>query len=80
MSTSLKNKLKLARKVVSLSQSQASKAWDIPLATLQGWERNKSTPRGIHLTLLVAMLDGIIASSAGPKPPPARSQSLRKHG
>ncbi len=61
MSEELKSKLKLTRAKLGLSQSQAAKAWGIPLRTLIGWENDARTPRGFALTQLNAMLDGLLA-------------------
>lgn len=60
MSEELKNRLKMARSHLRLSQSQASKVWGIPLRSLQNWEIDKATPRGYALTQLNAMLDAVL--------------------
>jgi DNA-binding transcriptional regulator YiaG len=62
MSEELKGKLKAARAKLNLSQSQAAEAWGVPVRTLQGWERNQSTPRGFAFRALVEKLDAILAS------------------
>ena len=62
MSEELQRKLKTAREKAGLSQSQASKAWGIPLKTLQHWEQNQATPRGFALRALEEKLDAILAS------------------
>lgn len=61
MSEELKNKLKAARAKLGLSQSQASKAWGIPLKTLQSWEIDRNTPQGFTLTAINEKLDAILA-------------------
>lgn len=61
MSEELKIKLKAVRAKLGLSQSQAAKAWGIPLRTLIGWENDQRTPRGFALTQLNALLDTAMA-------------------
>lgn len=61
MSEELATKLKAARERLNLSQSQASKAWGIPLKTLQSWEQDNSTPRGFALKVLEEKLDAILS-------------------
>jgi DNA-binding transcriptional regulator YiaG len=63
MSQELASKLKEAREKLGLSQSQAAKAWDIPLSTLQHWEQDERTPRGLALRLLMEKLDAILVGS-----------------
>lgn len=60
MSEELRRKLKAARAKLGLSQSQAAKAWGVPLNTLQKWERDGATPRGLALKMLLEKLDSII--------------------
>jgi len=62
MSKDLARKLKEARAHLKLSQSQAAKAWDIPLSTLQKWENDAATPRGFAFRALEAKLDEILRS------------------
>lgn len=62
MSEELATKLKAARAKLGLSQSQASKAWEIQLRTLQKWEIDAATPRGFALKALTEKLDAILAS------------------
>lgn len=62
MSESLARKLKQARTRLNLSQSQAAKAWDIPLPTLRKWEQNAATPRGFAFRALEVKLDAILKS------------------
>lgn len=61
MSEELQRKLKAAREKAGLSQSQASEAWGIPLKTLQQWEQDKATPRGLALKAINELLDAILA-------------------
>ncbi len=78
MSQELKDKLKLARLLAGLSQSQAAAAWSVPLKTLISWENDARTPRGFTLNQLNAMLDGVIATHERPAPAPSASRSKRK--
>ena len=64
MSEEQRRKLKAARAKLALSQSQAAKAWGIPVRTLQEWEQDGSTPRGLALTAINNLLDGILAKPA----------------
>jgi len=61
MSQELRNKLKAARQKTGLSQSQAAKAWGIPLRTLISWENDQYTPQGFALKAIMEMLDGILS-------------------
>ena len=61
MSEELANKLKAARAKLGLSQSQASREWEIPLRTLQKWEIDAATPRGFALKALNEKLEAILA-------------------
>lgn len=61
MSEELQRKLKAAREKAGLSQSQAAKAWGIPLRTLQKWEIDQATPRGLALKAINDLLDAILA-------------------
>ena len=61
MSQELRNKLKAAREKTGLSQSQAAKAWGIPLRTLISWENDQATPRGFALKAITELLDGILS-------------------
>lgn len=70
MSEELRRKLKAAREKLALSQSQAAKEWGIPLRTLQNWEGDHQTPRGLALAALEKLLDAILSSppkKAAPK-------------
>ena len=60
MSQELRNNLKAAREKIGLSQSQAAKAWGIPLRTLISWENDERTPHGFALKAITEMLDGIL--------------------
>ena len=61
MSEALARKLKAAREKHGLSQTQASKAWGIPLHTLTKWEQDQHTPRGFALTAIIEKLDKILS-------------------
>lgn len=61
MSEELANKLKAARRKLGLSQSEAAKAWGISPRTLQKWEQDQRTPRGLALRLLLEKLDAILS-------------------
>lgn len=76
MSTKLANRLREARAKLGLSQTQASKAWLIPLDTLKKWEGNTRTPRGLALQLLLEKLDAIL--SAPPPSPPAKNAPAKR--
>lgn len=72
MSQELSNRLIAARSKLGLSQSQAAAAWGIPLKTLQKWEQDGSTPRGLALTAINNILDAILAK------PPAKKAARKK--
>ena len=72
MSADLRNRIKAAREKQGLSQSQAASAWGIPVKTLQKWEQDGSTPRGLALTAINQLLDGILGS------PPAKKAARKK--
>lgn len=82
---SLATEIKEARVKLGLSQSQAAKAWDIPVRTLQTWEQEQASPRGLALKTLRQILASVEAkpaapaSSASPVPPdaPAAPKSPR---
>lgn len=61
MSEELANKLKEARRKLGLSQSQAAKAWGVPIKTLQAWEIDRNTPRGFTLKAINEKLDAILS-------------------
>lgn len=48
--------IKSARERAGLSQSQAAKAWDIPIGTLQAWEQGVRRPGGVHLAKLLPII------------------------
>ena len=60
MSQDLKRKLKAARVKLGLSQAKFAAQMGIPVRTLQGWERDQSTPRGFALKALEDQLDAIL--------------------
>jgi DNA-binding transcriptional regulator YiaG len=73
MSEILARQLKAAREKLGLSQSQAAKEWGIPVRTLQNWEHNHQTPRGLALTAINSLLDGILNEpKKRDKKPPAK--------
>ena len=81
----LSTEIKDARRKLGLSQSQAAKAWDIPLSTLQDWEQGQHKPRGLALktlrTILAAALSGdkpASPSSAAPEAPGAPPKEKRR--
>jgi len=69
MSKELARKLQAARSKLGLSQSQAAEAWGIPVRTLQEWEQDGATPRGLALTAINQMLDRILAPEPAKKAP-----------
>ena len=75
----LSTEIQEARKKLGLSQSQAAKAWDLKLITLQSWEQGVRKPRGFALKHLRAILDTALqADQPGSKPaasPPAPSST-----
>lgn len=48
--------IKEARTRADLSQSQAAKAWGIPLPTLRAWEQGVNIPGGKHLAKLLPLI------------------------
>lgn len=60
MSEALALKLKNARAKVGASQVDMAKILSVPLKTLQKWEQNKRTPRGLALEALNAKLDALL--------------------
>ena len=60
MSQELQRKLKAAREKLGLSQSQMAEKLGVPVRTLQRWEQNQSTPRGLALTSINKTLDRIL--------------------
>ena len=85
---SLATEIKEARAKLGLSQSQAAKAWGIPVRTLQTWEQEQSSPRGLALKTLRQILDAALsadkpaalaslASPASPDDPAATAKSPR---
>ena len=52
----LAQRLKSAREKLALSQSQASKTWEIPIKTLQSWEQGVRTPSGLAFRQLETIL------------------------
>ena len=60
MSIELRNRLKEARAKLTMSQSQFAKQVGVPLKTLQGWEGDRMTPRGLALTCINQILDQIL--------------------
>ncbi len=49
--------IQFAREKQSLSQTEAAKAWGIPVETLQSWEQGISDPRGLALSALRQIID-----------------------
>ena len=61
MSLDLMHKLKAAREKLGLSQSQfASQVLGISVRTLQSWEINQRTPRGLAMVALEEKLTKIL--------------------
>lgn len=63
----LASQIKAARARLGLSQSQAAKAWGVPLRTLKSWEQDTRSPRGPTLTRLWPILFPEDSSSRGGK-------------
>ena len=61
MSKELQRKLKAAREKLGVSQSQFANQIGIPVRTLQQWEQDQATPRGLALTTINKTLDKILA-------------------
>ena len=82
---SLATEIKEARARLGLSQSQAAKAWNIPLKTLQKWEQGIRMPQGLSLPMLRQILDAALsadkpahpASSVSPVAPAATPEAPR---
>lgn len=62
MSEELKNKLKLAREKLGLTQQQFAEKIGAHPKALREWEQNKRTPRGFTLKALNDVLDAILAA------------------
>lgn len=89
----LSTEVKEARAALGLSQSEAAKAWGIPLPTLKAYEKQKRTPRGLAMTKLREILSVAMAAKptsapsarpvlpdeATPKPPPKAKRRRRRH-
>ena len=58
--------IQLARQKQGLSQSQAAKAWGIPVKTLQSWEQGKRHPRGLALSALRQIIDRALSNPPVP--------------
>ena len=61
MSEVLMRKLKQARAKLGVSQSAFAKQIGVPVRTLQKWEIDQATPRGLALTSINQILDKILA-------------------
>ena len=61
MSQELRNRLKDARLKLGMTQAQFAGKTGVPLKTLQGWEGNRMTPRGLALTTINKILDEILS-------------------
>ena len=62
----LSTEIKDARAKLGLSQSQAAKAWEVPVQTLQNWEHGRNKPRGFALKHLRSILDKILGAVSMP--------------
>ncbi|MBW8782959.1 MAG: helix-turn-helix domain-containing protein [Verrucomicrobia bacterium] len=73
--------LKAARARLGLSQSQAAKAWDVPLKSLQRWEQAESSmPRGeiiLRLTPILFLGANKLSPSSSSTKPAAASKRKR---
>jgi putative transcriptional regulator len=61
MSQELRNRLKEARARLGMTQAQFAARIEVPLKTLQGWEGDRMTPRGLALKGINQILDKILA-------------------
>lgn len=61
MSQELRNRLKEARAKLEMTQAQFAAKIQVPLKTLQGWEGDRMTPRGLALKSINETLDKILA-------------------
>ena len=61
MSQELQRKLKAAREKLGMSQSQFAKLIGMSVRTLQHWEADAQTPRGLALMSISKILDDILA-------------------
>ncbi|RYD37402.1 MAG: XRE family transcriptional regulator [Verrucomicrobiaceae bacterium] len=69
MSQDLRAKLKAARRKLEITQTEASKAWGVPLGTLICWENNKRHPTPFTRSMLDMMLDEILEEHSVPPQP-----------
>ncbi|MDB6132270.1 MAG: helix-turn-helix protein [Verrucomicrobiales bacterium] len=69
MSQDLRAKLKAARKKLEITQTEAAKAWGVPLGTLICWENNKRHPTPFTHGMLNMMLDEILEEHGVPPQP-----------
>ena len=60
----LSTQIKAARARLGLSQSQAAKAWGVPLQTLKNWEQGMNSPRGQTLDRLIPVWFPVDSSSS----------------
>jgi DNA-binding transcriptional regulator YiaG len=61
MSLELARKLKKARAKLGLSQRAAAAEWCVSVKTLQSWEADRYTPKGLALKLLMEKLNRILS-------------------
>lgn len=62
---SIANRIQLARKKASLSQSEAADKWGVSVRTLQNWEIGRNEPRGLARTQLEKLLSEILGKASG---------------
>jgi putative transcriptional regulator len=53
----MKTKLKNWRKALGLSQTQAAKRLEVPLATLRNWEQGRNEPIGFAQVALLKIIN-----------------------
>lgn len=66
-SVSLGQRIKQARALLGISQSEAAERWGVNVRTLQDWEIERRTPRGFARAQLEKLLAGILAAPAARK-------------
>lgn len=74
--------IKSARESAGLSQSQAAKAWNITLKTLQSWEQGVRRPGAAHFAQVLDIIAPEIAKHvslpSSERRPGSRSKRARK--
>ena len=67
---SIAKRIKAAREILAVSQSEAAAQWGVNVRTLQDWELGRNEPRGFartQLEKLLADIIGVSGAGGGPK-------------